>query len=141
MRRFDTYLPFVPTKEETKTFISTMTDMKPKAMVALMYSSGLRIGEVCNLRYEDIQRKICASTSLMVKTALTVMPFFPNRRLTFLPSTGLPVEGLQATFFHNREILQNPLIPFISPDISKNMRWNSNGLNASPAIPSHDMLF
>ena len=34
-----------------------MTDIKPKAMVALMYSSGLRIGEVCNLRYEDIQRK------------------------------------------------------------------------------------
>lgn len=57
MRKFDTYLPFVPTKEETKTFISTMTDIKPKAMVALMYSSGLRIGEVCNLRYEDIQRK------------------------------------------------------------------------------------
>lgn len=34
-----------------------MTDLKPKAMVALMYSSGLHIGEVCNLRYEDIQRK------------------------------------------------------------------------------------
>ena len=54
MRKFDTYLPFVPTKEETKIFISTMTDFKPKAMVALMYSSDLRIGEVCNLRYEDI---------------------------------------------------------------------------------------
>ena len=57
MRKFDTYLPFVPTKEETKIFISTMTDLKPKAMVALMYSSGFRIGEVCNLRYEYIQRK------------------------------------------------------------------------------------
>ena len=57
MRKIDTYLPFVPTKEETKIFISTMTDIKPKAMVSLMYSSGLRIGEVCNLRYEDIQRK------------------------------------------------------------------------------------
>ena len=34
-----------------------MSAIKPKAMVALMYSSGLRIGEVCNLRYEDIQRK------------------------------------------------------------------------------------
>ncbi len=53
MRKFDTYLPFVPTKGETKIFISTM----PKAMVALMYSSDLRIGEVCNLHYEDIQLK------------------------------------------------------------------------------------
>ena len=57
MRKFDTYLPFVPTQEEVKTFISTMSDIKQKAMVAVMYSAGLRIGEVCHLRYEDIQRK------------------------------------------------------------------------------------
>ena len=57
MRKFDTYLPYVPSQEDTKLFIATMTDIKPKAMVALMYSAGLRIGEVCNLRYEDIQRK------------------------------------------------------------------------------------
>ena len=31
--------------------------LKPQTMVALMYSSALRIGEVCSLRYEDIQRK------------------------------------------------------------------------------------
>lgn len=57
MRKFDAYLPFVPTQEEVKTFISTMPDIKQKAMVAVMYSAGLRIGEVCHLRYEDIQRK------------------------------------------------------------------------------------
>lgn len=57
IRKFDTYLPYVPSQEDTKLFISTMTDIKPKAMVALMYSAGLRIGEVCNLRYEDVQRK------------------------------------------------------------------------------------
>ncbi len=55
-RRFDEYLPFVPTQEETFEFISTIPDIKQKAMVALMYSSGLRIGEVCRLRYEDIHR-------------------------------------------------------------------------------------
>ena len=57
MRRFDEFLPFVPSQEETWLFISTIPDLKQKAMVALMYSSGLRIGEVCSLRYEDIQRK------------------------------------------------------------------------------------
>lgn len=56
-RKFDTYLPFVPTKDEVKTFISTMPDLKQKAMIALMYSAGLRIGEVCRLKYEDINRK------------------------------------------------------------------------------------
>ncbi len=57
MRRFDEYLPFVPSKQEVSILIDSMPDLKQKAMVALMYSSGLRIGEVCHHRYEDIQRK------------------------------------------------------------------------------------
>lgn len=57
MRKFDEYLPFVPTKDEVLTLIEAMPDLKQKAMVALMYSSGLRVGEVCHLRYEDIERK------------------------------------------------------------------------------------
>ena len=55
-RKFDEYLPFVPSQKETFEFISTIPDIKQKAMVAVMYSSGLRISEVCHLRYEDIQR-------------------------------------------------------------------------------------
>lgn len=57
LRKFDTYLPFVPTKEEVATFISTLADLKVKTMVVLLYSSGLRIGEVCHLKYQDIDRK------------------------------------------------------------------------------------
>ena len=57
MRRFDQFLPFVPSQQEVQTFISTIPDLKQKAMVAVMYSSGLRIGEVCNLKYRDIERK------------------------------------------------------------------------------------
>ena len=57
MRKFDSYLPFVPTQKEADIFISTLSDLKPKAMVSLMYSAGLRVGEVCNLRYCDIERK------------------------------------------------------------------------------------
>lgn len=56
-RRFDEYLPYVPSKQDTWTFISSIPDLKQKTMVALMYSSGLRIGELCSLRYEDVQRK------------------------------------------------------------------------------------
>lgn len=57
MRKFDSYLPFVPSQEEVQIFISTLTDLKQKAMVSLMYSAGLRIGEVCHLKYEDISRE------------------------------------------------------------------------------------
>ena len=56
MRKFDVYLPYVPTIEEVQRFISTLPTLKQKAMVALMYSSGLRVGEVCNLKYSDIKR-------------------------------------------------------------------------------------
>lgn len=57
MRKFDSFLPYVPSQEEVWHFISTMPDLKQKTMTAVMYSSGLRIGEVCQLRYEDIDRK------------------------------------------------------------------------------------
>lgn len=54
-RKFDTYLPEVPSKQEVATFISSMRNLKQKTMVTLMYSAGLRIAEVCNLRCEDIE--------------------------------------------------------------------------------------
>lgn len=57
MRKFDTYLPFVPSYEEVMAFISSTSDLKQKAMFSLMYSSGLRVGEVCSLKYSDIERK------------------------------------------------------------------------------------
>lgn len=57
IRKFDTYLPYVPTRENVNTFISTLPDLKEKAMVVLLYSAGLRAGEVRHLRYEDIERR------------------------------------------------------------------------------------
>lgn len=57
MRKFDIYLPYVPSPEEAFEFISSLTDLKQKAMISLMYSSGLRVGEVCSLKYSDIERR------------------------------------------------------------------------------------
>ena len=51
------FLPYVPTGDETFSCIFSIPDLKEQVMVALMYSAGLRIGEVCSLRYEDIDRK------------------------------------------------------------------------------------
>ncbi len=56
-RKFDAYIPFVPSKEEITCYFSDIPDLKEKTMLVLMYSSGLRLGEVCSLRYEDIDRK------------------------------------------------------------------------------------
>ena len=56
MRKFDLYLPYVPSPDEVQRFIHTLPTLKQQAMVALMYSAGLRVGEVCNLKYCDIKR-------------------------------------------------------------------------------------
>lgn len=56
MRRFDSYLPFVPTQTEVWLFINSFSNLKHKAILALMYSAGLRVGEVCALCYGDISR-------------------------------------------------------------------------------------
>ena len=56
MRKFDAFLPYVPSGEEAFSCIFSIPDLKEQVMVALMYSAGLRVGEVCSLRYEDIKR-------------------------------------------------------------------------------------
>ena len=56
-RKFDTFLPFVPSQDEVKSFLNSIENLKFRAVAYLMYSAGLRVGEVCNLRYEDISRK------------------------------------------------------------------------------------
>ena len=37
--------------------MTSMDNYKHKAITSTMYSSGLRVSEVCHLRYEDIRRK------------------------------------------------------------------------------------
>lgn len=56
-RKFDQYIPFVPARDEVAQFISAVDDPKAKAMFILMYSAGLRAGEVCHLKCSDIDRK------------------------------------------------------------------------------------
>lgn len=54
-RKFDSYLPFIPTREEMQIFLSSITDLKFKTLLCLMFSSGLRIGEVRHLKCSDIE--------------------------------------------------------------------------------------
>lgn len=54
-RKFDTYLPFVPSQKDTWTFISTISDLKARTFITLMYSAGLRAGEVRHLKCADIE--------------------------------------------------------------------------------------
>lgn len=54
--KLDRQLPTILTREEAVSLIDSYENYKHKAMVSTMYSSGLRVSEVCRLRYEDILR-------------------------------------------------------------------------------------
>lgn len=55
--KFNTILPDILSQEEVRSFIASYQNLKHKACAALLYSSGLRVSELCHLRYEDVDRK------------------------------------------------------------------------------------
>ena len=52
--KLDKKLPEVLTLEEIEKLIDTATDIRNKAIIALLYSAGLRVGELVRLHPEDI---------------------------------------------------------------------------------------
>lgn len=50
------HLPAVLSRSEMDAIIDLTTNLKHKAMITLMYSSGLRVSEVIHLHYRDISR-------------------------------------------------------------------------------------
>lgn len=48
-------LPIALTKEEIKSLINSIENLKHKLMIQLMYSAGLRVSELLNLKVEDLK--------------------------------------------------------------------------------------
>lgn len=55
--KLDRCLPAVLTREEMDSVIESTSNLKHKAIIATMHSSGLRVSEVVRLHYDDISRK------------------------------------------------------------------------------------
>lgn len=49
-------LPSVMTQDEVKQLCTAITDVRQKAVISLLYGTGMRLGEVKNLKMEDIER-------------------------------------------------------------------------------------
>lgn len=79
----DRTLPTILTREQVNLLIDSIENYKHKAIIAVMYSSGLRVSEACHLRYEDISR-----TQKMIHVSLS-----KNRqdRYTILSSRCLDI--------------------------------------------------
>ncbi len=55
-RKFDCYLPFVPSREQVCVFINALDDPDARLAAAIIYATGLHIDELCRLKYTDIYR-------------------------------------------------------------------------------------
>lgn len=96
----DKKLPVVLSASEVISILQATKNLKHRAVLGLIYSSGLRIGELLNLRLEDIdveRRQVFVRQSKgrkdrMVILAESILPLFQNYLLTYRPENYV-VEG------------------------------------------------
>lgn len=105
------HIPIVLSREEVEKLIGATTNLKHKAVVMLLYSSGLRLQECLNLRpvhiesdrmkvrVEDGKGKKDRYTVLSIRTLETLRAYF----LAFKPKTWL-FEGVGGNRYSTRSI-------------------------------------
>lgn len=138
MRRFDTYLPFVPTQTEVWAFISSIQDLKFKAIISLMYSAGLRSGEVRHLKYQDISRKNMRIHVSHSKSRSDRYAVLSEQALSILTeywfSYNKPVDWLFPSDWHNK---RGEIVPVSSQYMSSHIRATEDALGWEHRITAH----
>ncbi|QYA26905.1 tyrosine-type recombinase/integrase [Gramella sp. MT6] len=87
------FLPGVLSKEEVFDLLRATRNIKHRCILALIYSSGLRIGELLNLQLRDIDvdrrqiliRQAKGRKDRYVMLAETILPLFYNYLQTYMP--------------------------------------------------------
>ncbi len=91
--RKSSYLPTVLSKEEVIDLLRATKNLKHRAVLALLYSAGLRISEVIKLKLKDIdidRRQLIIKNAKgrkdrMVVLAESFIPLYKNYYMTYLP--------------------------------------------------------
>lgn len=136
MRRFDEYLPYVPSQKEVFFFIDSFSNLKHKAIVALMYSAGLRIGEVCRLRYEDISRSSMHIHIRSSKNRSSRFAILAKNTLDILTCYWFEYGRPPGSFSPTVTIPPVPWLPIRPTSLSPPKKPNSDGRTVSPATRS-----
>ncbi len=125
--KFDTFLPEILTKEEVFYFIDTMENLKHKAIISLLYSSGLRVNEVCHLKYKDINRKNMTIHISHSKNRSDRYAILSKKALDILTDYWFeyyrPTDWLfPSTMNYKKPIVTNTVLRFIT-DHEKHLGW------------------
>jgi len=107
-------LPNVLSNEEVINLIKVTKNLKHRICIALIYSSGLRIGELINLKLEDldVQRKLVkvnkgkGRKDRYVPIANVLLPMLSNYLTTYCPKTYL-IEGLEEGLQYSPNSIRN----------------------------------
>ena len=105
------YKPVVLSKEEIIDLLRVTKNLKHRTILALLYSSGLRIGELLSLELRDIdidRRQVFVRNSKgrkdrMVVLAESFIPLFQNYYMTYRPKQYF-VEGPNNTQYHSTSV-------------------------------------
>lgn len=110
----DRKLPTVLTKTEISAILDATPNLKHKAMIATMYSGGLRVSEVTHLHYDDISRTKKPYTSVMGKVALIVILCLQTGRSKYWQNTGFNVADQEGfcSQVHGQGIILQKIVSF-----------------------------
>lgn len=105
------YLPTVLSKEEVIRLLTATRNLKHRAILALIYSSGLRIGELLNLRLRDLdveRRQVFIRNSKgrkdrVVVLAESILPLLHNYISTYTPKEFF-TEGRDGVKYHAESV-------------------------------------
>lgn len=96
--KVDRVLPTVLSQKEVQLLLDVTVNLKHKAMIATMYSAGLRVSEVCALHYHDISRSLMHIHVRHSKSRLDRYALLSERNLELLThywlQCGKPTEIL-----------------------------------------------
>lgn len=110
------YVPVILSPDEVKSLITTATNIKHRTIIMLMYSTAMRVSEVINLKWPDIDRKneqikivsgkgkkdrIVRITPKMIKQLETYCRAYKN-----CDSKGYIFQGMKKAKYSKRSIAQ-----------------------------------
>lgn len=136
-RKFNVYLPFVSSRKEVLTFISSLEDPKARLAVSILYATGLRLDELCHLKCKDIissSKKIHVSDSKNHQDRFVPMPDMIWQMILSYYH-GLPVEMKPDTWLFTQQ--RSTCHPMDKQWLQKFILEHRSALGMSDKLTSH----
>ena len=137
-------LPTVLTPQEIHAVIEATDNLKHKAIIATMYSSGLRVSEAVHLHYDDISRTNMTIHVRETKGRIDRYTILSQRNLDLLTEWSMPRKISPATRPWSAHtwtgiIKAATSMCILSLTACGNTMWNARASWSGPAIPVPDI--